>query len=703
MMKKLLVLPLFIFLLVGITFSFKPPLAHASSNSNLIDDGVFDNTNTINAAQIDTWLNGFPSSCISPNNGFTAPDSTGYTPAGTSFPDGYYQYGSAVSAGTVIYHIAQTYQINPQVLLTKLQNEEQLVDGSAGCSTWRYASAVGYACTDSGTNTHNYTYTGANPYNNSGVLVTPLFYLSGVAQNSITGSCVNANVMAGFSEQLVHAAWLLTFSRHKSEGQTGWAVITGSANHCEDNDTCPASMNIPAGWACYSGLMTQGTFKRCPTDGTAVFYDGLATIDGTSVHMDTGATAALYVYTPHFQSFTSIFTNYFGSPYDVYSWSVVSQYSYTDASKTTPVDSTKLAPGQKIYVGFVAKNTGDTTWSNSGSRPTHAATTNPQDRNSSFCDVTWLSCNRPANMTESSVAPGQNGTFEFWYKYGQTGTYNEHFSLVIEGYRWLNDPGLYFYTVAQPPIYSWSIAGQDSYTDQTKTTPVDSSNMVIGQRIYLVIAAKNTGNVSWTNSGTNPVHLGTSNPLDRNSNFCDSTWLSCNRPAVMNEASVAPGGTATFSFWYQANQNGTFKEYFLPVVEGAAWMNSTGLNYYTVVHFSTSGTSSTLGANQALTAGQSITSSNGNYKLVMQSDGNLVLYSINRALWASNTAGKPATKVVMQGDGNLVIYDAQNKAYWASGTAGKGTSTLAMQSDGNLVIYDNNNRPTWASNTSGQL
>jgi hypothetical protein len=146
-------------------------------------------------------------------------------------------------------------------------------------------------------------------------LVTPLFYRNGTAINSISGSCVNTNVAAGFSEQVVHAAWALSSWRHKSEGQTSYAAINGNWNHCDDNNSCPANMSIPASWACYTHLMTQGNFKRCPTDSNTVFYDGYATIDGQALHMDNGATAALYVYTPHIQSFTGIFSNYFGDPH----------------------------------------------------------------------------------------------------------------------------------------------------------------------------------------------------------------------------------------------------------------------------------------------------------------------------------------------------------------------------------------------------
>ena len=55
---------------------------HATFDPNdLIDDAIFNDYNSMDAAQINTWLNSnFPTSCISTNNGFSAPDPTGYTP-----------------------------------------------------------------------------------------------------------------------------------------------------------------------------------------------------------------------------------------------------------------------------------------------------------------------------------------------------------------------------------------------------------------------------------------------------------------------------------------------------------------------------------------------------------------------------------------------------------------------------------------------
>ena len=96
----------------------------------------------------------------------------------------------------------------------------------------------------------------------------------------------------------------------------------------------------------------------------------------------------------------------------------------------------------------------------------------------------------------------------------------------------------------------------------------------------------------------------------------------------------------------------------------------------------------------------SITSGDGRYRLIMQNDGNLVVYrnSDNRALWGSGTQGTDVHRAVMQNDGNLVLYHVNNAPAWASNTAGSPGSYLVMQTDGNLVIY----RPTvpiWATNT----
>ncbi|MBC7921020.1 MAG: hypothetical protein H7Z75_07990 [Ferruginibacter sp.] len=109
---------------------------------------------------------------------------------------------------------------------------------------------------------------------------------------------------------------------------------------------------------------------------------------------------------------------------------------------------------------------------------------------------------------------------------------------------------------------------------------------------------------------------------------------------------------------------------------------------------------SILSAGEELRQGNFLRSPDGRFTLILQEDGNLVIYDAsNRPLWASNTPGQPQiTRCVMQADGNLVLYDNNGRPYWDSGTYQYPGSLLVMQNDGNLVIY-RNDAPRWASNT----
>jgi hypothetical protein len=90
-------------------------------------------------------------------------------------------------------------------------------------------------------------------------------------------------------------------------------------------------------------------------------------------------------------------------------------------------------------------------------------------------------------------------------------------------------------------------------------------------------------------------------------------------------------------------------------------------------------------------------SGSGALSLIMQTDGNLVIYRPGVATWAVVTTPGSGAFLVMQGDGNLVLYDT-SKARWSSQTQGNPAARAVMQSDGNLVIYTPTDRALWASN-----
>jgi hypothetical protein len=110
-------------------------------------------------------------------------------------------------------------------------------------------------------------------------------------------------------------------------------------------------------------------------------------------------------------------------------------------------------------------------------------------------------------------------------------------------------------------------------------------------------------------------------------------------------------------------------------------------------------------------------------RLQMQDDGNLVVYtSSNKAVWASRSGpsamapgttlkpgqmlrhtdrdGLPVTQLVMQGDGNFVLY-YNGRAVWNSVTFVPG-SFAVLQTDGNLVVRAPGGRALWSSQTAGR-
>jgi hypothetical protein len=97
-------------------------------------------------------------------------------------------------------------------------------------------------------------------------------------------------------------------------------------------------------------------------------------------------------------------------------------------------------------------------------------------------------------------------------------------------------------------------------------------------------------------------------------------------------------------------------------------------------------TNPTLPVGSALFTGAPLVSQNGAYQLIVQSDGNVVVYGPPGAMWSTGTYGTGGDELALQSDGNLVLYGPQG-AIWSSVTYGGGATELAMQNDGNLVLY----------------
>ena len=233
-----------------------------------------------------------------------------------------------------------------------------------------------------------------------------------------------------------------------------------------------------------------------------------------------------------------------------------------------------LAVGQSNNFQVTVRNTGTQTWQRGS---VNLGTSHDRDRISRFTregngPSGWLSPNR-IMFQESSVAPGETATFSFWMRNDSLspGTYREYFQLVADGITWMEDYGIYWEiaspTEAQQYRHSW--VSQNVYP-----------SLYSGKSYNFQLTVRNTGIATWQRGS---VNLGTDKSLDRISVFTregdgPSGWLSPNR-IMFQEPSVAPNGTATFSFWMRNDglSAGSYREYFRLVADGITWMEDYGI------------------------------------------------------------------------------------------------------------------------------
>ncbi|MCL2626043.1 MAG: M12 family metallo-peptidase [Cystobacterineae bacterium] len=121
---------------------------------------------------------------------------------------------------------------------------------------------------------------------------------------------------------------------------------------------------------------------------------------------------------------------------------------------------------------------------------------------------------------------------------------------------------------------------------------------------------------------------------------------------------------------------------------------------------------SQLNTGERLSPGQSLVSLNGQYQLLMEADGNLVLSTVpgNQPLWASATGGNPGAYAQMHYNGDFVVYSVAGKVLWATGTnefwatsVHGVTANVALQDDGSWGVYANAEQLIWRNRTPFSL
>jgi hypothetical protein len=114
--------------------------------------------------------------------------------------------------------------------------------------------------------------------------------------------------------------------------------------------------------------------------------------------------------------------------------------------------------------------------------------------------------------------------------------------------------------------------------------------------------------------------------------------------------------------------------------------------------------SNIINVSNTLSSGYYLRSSDGRHALLMQTDGNLVMYGPGyHVLWSNGKNGNSGAYLNLQSDGNIVEYSSGGTALWSTLTSGQSLSYLDMQNDGNLVAYSSGGSSIWNTGTSGQL
>lgn len=260
----------------------------------------------------------------------------------------------------------------------------------------------------------------------------------------------------------------------------------------------------------------------------------------------------------------------------------------------------------------------------------------------------------------------------------------------------------WFGSVRTNETWAWSLVSQEIYADSNRTVQFSNLPTVApGGKFYARVRVMNVGTQTWNNTF---LRIGTSKPRDRVSPFFGTGWNSSNRMSATNETTTLPGQIATFDITFNAPLTpGSYRENYNLVADGRSWLNPmSGEKHFTlnvVSPISNQSDQPVLSSGETLLRGNYKLSTDKHSSLILQNDGNLVLYRNFVPVWHTSTSGSNASRLTMQNDGNLVLYSSANQPLWSSNSFSGVQSRLILQNDGNMVIYrQDNNAPTFNAN-----
>lgn len=100
-----------------------------------------------------------------------------------------------------------------------------------------------------------------------------------------------------------------------------------------------------------------------------------------------------------------------------------------------------------------------------------------------------------------------------------------------------------------------------------------------------------------------------------------------------------------------------------------------------------------------LKKGDSLSSENGEYKLILQQNGNLQVLYGTTVIWSSNTINSKVEDLHFARSGNLVISGTGQQTYWSTNTGNTSPKAeiLVISNDGDLQLPSKDNQRVWHS------
>lgn len=100
----------------------------------------------------------------------------------------------------------------------------------------------------------------------------------------------------------------------------------------------------------------------------------------------------------------------------------------------------------------------------------------------------------------------------------------------------------------------------------------------------------------------------------------------------------------------------------------------------------------------SLATGQSMVSRYNGYRLVLRSDGNVVILTLkNAVLWQSGTVGTGGTRLTVGTNGNLTLTTAKGAITWQTQSVGVASPSLLLGTTGTATLTDATGRTAWSS------